>query len=82
MTNIEQAIIKIQDVTKIKCGPEFSHHYAVDLNDYRAEIVALMRDMLDMSGTAICCPEYLMGESHNLDCKLAALAAKILEAGK
>lgn len=82
MTNIERAIEKLGEVTKIRCGSEFSQHHTVDLNDCRAEIVALMLDMLDLSGTAICCPGYLLGESHNLECKLAALAAKIMEGEK
>lgn len=78
MNDIDKAIERLDEITSVRCGGEFTRFHAVDLNDCRAEIVALMRDMLDMSGTAICCPEYLMGESHNLDCKLAALAAKIL----
>lgn len=73
MTNIERAIERLQDVTKIKCGPEFSHHYAVDLNDCRAEIVALMRADNEFPR---------QGSRDEAFAALAALAAKILEGEK
>jgi len=69
MTNIERAIERLGKITRFSCDREYSEFPTVNLNDCRAEIVALMRELSNWY-------EELHPDT------LAALAAKILEGEK
>lgn len=69
MTDIEKAIEKLGEIRTVRCGNEFSNFPTVDLNDCRAEIVALMQADNEFPR---------QGSRDEAFAALAALAARIL----
>lgn len=42
MNNIDKAIERLDEITSVHCGGEFTHFHTVDLNNCRSEIKALL----------------------------------------
>lgn len=76
MSNIERAIERLWETTSRRSGPGYAHYPTVDINDCRAEIVALMRWIVEDRERCGTCDARI--SSHEDWCPLAALAAKIL----